>query len=115
MLENLMNLRRRFAIARHREAPLLKDREKFLEHLYSQGTSLAALRSVSWPLLNVITLLKLTRLRPRNPSTGVASIVSPPGGVYSLMERDTRVLQDFRAGHPPISPYRFAKFSSAMG
>jgi len=29
MLEDLLNLRRRFAIARHREAPLLKEREKF--------------------------------------------------------------------------------------
>ena len=45
MLEDLLNLRRRLTIARHREAPLLKEREKFLEHLHSQGTSLAALRS----------------------------------------------------------------------
>ena len=60
MLENLLNLRRRFAIARHREAPLLRERERFLEYLHSQGTSLAALRGVSWQLLNVITLLKLT-------------------------------------------------------
>jgi hypothetical protein len=63
MLEDILNLRRRFAITRHREAPLLKEREKFLEHLHRQGTSLAALRSVSWQLLNVIAQLKLTQLR----------------------------------------------------
>jgi hypothetical protein len=51
------------AIARHREAPLLKEREKFLEHLHRQGTNLAALRSVSWQLLNVIAQLKLTQVR----------------------------------------------------
>ncbi len=63
MLENLWNLRRRFAIARHREAPLLRERERFPEYLHSQGTSLAALRGVSWQLLNVINHLNLTRLR----------------------------------------------------
>lgn len=63
MLEDLLNLRHRFAIARHREAPLLKEREKFLEHLYRLGTSLAALRSISWQLLNIIAQLKLTQLR----------------------------------------------------
>ncbi|MGH9619013.1 MAG: site-specific integrase, partial [Bryobacteraceae bacterium] len=41
----------------------LKEREVFLEHLLQQGTSLAAARNVSWQLLNVIRLLRLTRLR----------------------------------------------------
>lgn len=59
----LLNLKRRFAIARHREAPLLQERERFWEHLHSQGTSLEALRGVSWQLLNVIARLKLTQLR----------------------------------------------------
>lgn len=54
MLEDLLNLHRQFAITRHREAPLLHEREIFLEHLHRQGTSLAALRGVSWQLLNVI-------------------------------------------------------------
>src|ERR1700720_3273704 len=44
-------------------APLLREREVFLEHLLQQGTSIAAARCVSWQLLNVIRLLKLTRLR----------------------------------------------------
>lgn len=34
-----------------------------MEHLLQQGISLAAARGVSWQLLNVIRLLKLTRLR----------------------------------------------------
>jgi hypothetical protein len=53
MLEDLLNLRRRFAIARHREAPLLKERERFLEQLQRQRTSLAALRSPVDPLMSL--------------------------------------------------------------
>jgi hypothetical protein len=52
-----------FYIARQEEAPLLREREAFLGHLLRQGTSLAAARGVSWQLLNVIQLLKLTELR----------------------------------------------------
>ena len=63
MLRTLLRLEQPFYIARHEEAPLLREREAFLEHLLQQGTSLAAARSVSWQLLNVIRLLKLTRLR----------------------------------------------------
>jgi hypothetical protein len=36
MLEDLLNLRRRFATIRHREAPPLRERENFLEHLHRQ-------------------------------------------------------------------------------
>jgi hypothetical protein len=61
MLETL--LQRSFAINRHKEAPLLAEREAFLEHLQCQGTSRAALRSVSWQLLHVVDLLKLSELR----------------------------------------------------
>jgi site-specific recombinase XerD len=63
MLKTLLKLERPFSISRHQEAPLLHEREAFLEHLRQQGTSLAAMRSVSWQLLNVIRLLKLNRLR----------------------------------------------------
>jgi hypothetical protein len=52
-----------FYIARHEEAPLLREREAFLEHLLRQGTSLSAARIVAWQLLNVIRILKLTQLR----------------------------------------------------
>ncbi len=63
MLRALMGIERTFYAAHQEEAPLLKEREVFLEHLLQQGTSLAAARGVSWQLLNVIRLLKLTRLR----------------------------------------------------
>ena len=63
MLKTLLKLERSFSISRHQEAPLLHEREAFLEHLHQQGTSLAAMPSVSWQLLNVIRLLKLNRLR----------------------------------------------------
>lgn len=63
MLRTLLRLEQPFYIARQEEAPLLREREAFLEHLLQQGTSLAAARGVSWQLLNVIRLLKLTQLR----------------------------------------------------
>lgn len=63
MLRTLLRLEQPFYIARQEKAPLLREREVFLEHLLQQGTSLAAARGVSWQLLNVIRLLKLTRLR----------------------------------------------------
>jgi hypothetical protein len=63
MLRTLLRLERTFYIARQESAPLLREREVFLEHLLQQGTSIAAARCVSWQLLNVIRLLKLTRLR----------------------------------------------------
>jgi integrase/recombinase XerD len=63
MLRILLQLEQPFYIARHEEAPLLLEREAFVEHLLRQGTSLAAARIVAWQLLNVIRLLKLTQLR----------------------------------------------------
>jgi len=63
MLRTLLQLQQPFYIARQEKAPLLREREAFVEHLLQQGTSLAAARCVSWQLLNVIRLLKLTRLR----------------------------------------------------
>jgi site-specific recombinase XerD len=63
MLRTLLRLEEPFYIARHEKAPLLREREAFVEHLLQQGTSLAAARGVSWQMLNVIRLLKLTQLR----------------------------------------------------
>jgi hypothetical protein len=63
MLRTLLRMEQPFYITRHEEAPLLMEREAFLEHLLRQGTSLAAARIVAWQLLNVIRLLKLTQLR----------------------------------------------------
>ena len=63
MLRFLLRMEQPFYIARHEEAPLLREREDFLEHLLRQGTSLAATRIVAWQLLNVIRLLKLNQFR----------------------------------------------------
>ena len=63
MLRDLLRLQEPFYIVRHEEAPLLQEREAFLKYLLEQGTSVAALRGVAWQLLNVIRLMKLTRLR----------------------------------------------------
>ena len=58
MLKELLRLEEPFYITRHEEAPLLPERATFLKHLLEQGTSLPAVRSVAWQLLNVIRLLK---------------------------------------------------------
>ena len=52
-----------FFLNRHRQAPLLKERESFLNHLQQQGTSRKALRNLSAELLQVVRLLKLTEMR----------------------------------------------------
>lgn len=61
MLEGLM--KRPFSLNRHRQAPLLKEREAFLSHLQQQGTSRKALRNLAGTLLNVIRVLKLNEMR----------------------------------------------------
>lgn len=52
-----------FFLNRHRQAPLLKERESFLSHLQQQGTSRKAIRNLSSELLNVVRLLKLNEMR----------------------------------------------------
>jgi hypothetical protein len=61
MLEEL--LEHPFFLNRHRQAPLLKERESFLSHLQKQATSRKALRNLSGELLPVMYLLKLTEMR----------------------------------------------------
>jgi hypothetical protein len=56
-----------FVLNRHREAPLLKEREVFLLHLQLQGTSRAALRNLSGELIHVVRLLRLQKLRDVRP------------------------------------------------
>jgi len=63
MLRTLLRIERSFYADLQEAAPLIQEREAFLEHLLQQGTSLAAARGVSWQLLNVIRLLQLTELR----------------------------------------------------
>ena len=52
-----------FFLNRYRQAPLLKERDSFLNHLQQQGTSRKALRNLSAELLQVVRLLKLTEMR----------------------------------------------------
>jgi hypothetical protein len=61
MLEDF--LEHPFFLNRHRQAPLLKERELFLSHLQQQGTSRKALRNLSGEMLPVMRLLKLTEMR----------------------------------------------------
>jgi hypothetical protein len=61
MLETLRQVP--FFLNRHREAPLLKEREVFLSHLQRQGTSRGALLSMSNELLHVIRILCLNKMR----------------------------------------------------
>ncbi len=52
-----------FFLNRHRQAPVLKERESFLSHLQQQGASRKALRNLSAELLQEVRLLKLTEMR----------------------------------------------------
>jgi|SRR5450432_1632386 len=61
MLETL--LEHPFFLKRHRECPILKERETFLHHLQLQGTSRAALQDLSNELLHVVRLLNLGEMR----------------------------------------------------
>src|SRR5690348_15895520 len=65
MLETL--LERPSALKRHREAPLLKEREEFLRRQQQQGTSRAALRNLCGELIPVVRLLRLRKLRDVSP------------------------------------------------
>jgi integrase/recombinase XerD len=61
MLETLRQVP--FFLNRHRDAPLLEEREMFLRHLQQQGTSRASLQTISNELLHVIRLLRLSTMR----------------------------------------------------
>ena len=61
MLETLFEVER--TLSRHRDAPLLADREAFLKYRQEQGTSRSALRHLSSALLNITIGLHLESLR----------------------------------------------------
>jgi integrase/recombinase XerD len=61
MLETL--LEHPFFLNRHRDAPMLNEREVFLRHLQQQGTSRVALRNLSGELIHVVRLLQMEKLR----------------------------------------------------
>ena len=51
------------ALARHKSAPLLKERERFLAHLEATGTGRSAIRIAAAYLLQVVNILRLRQLR----------------------------------------------------
>ena len=51
------------AVARHQSAPLAKERERFLTHLEATGTGRSAIRIAATYMLQVISILRLRRLR----------------------------------------------------
>ena len=61
MIENI--LEEPLALARHRLAPLVKEREEFPSLLLGQGTSRRRLRSIAAYLIHAVRLLRLTNLR----------------------------------------------------
>jgi len=61
MLEDLS--KHPFFLNRHRQAPLLREREAFLRHLQQQGTSRKALVNLAGMLLHVMRVLKLNQMR----------------------------------------------------
>jgi len=65
MLETI--LERPSTLKRHRDVPLLKEREEFLQRLHQQGTSRAALRNLASELIHVVRLLRLGKLRDVSP------------------------------------------------
>jgi len=60
MIESI--LKKPSAVSRHKQAPLLKEREQFLTHCQQQGTSRKALRNMAAEL-GVIRLLGMEELR----------------------------------------------------
>jgi hypothetical protein len=61
MIESI--LKKPSAVSRHKQAPLLKEREQFLTHCQQQGTSRKALRNMAAELIAVIRLLGMEELR----------------------------------------------------
>jgi hypothetical protein len=50
--------------ARHSGAPLLREREQFLQHLLQQGTSRSSVRNTAALLLRTVEFLDLKEMRP---------------------------------------------------
>ena len=61
MIESI--LKEQPALARHRAAPLLREREQFLSHLVRQGTRHDRVRSIAAYLIHIVRLLELASLR----------------------------------------------------
>ncbi len=51
--------RTRSALKRHRDVPLVKEREEFLMHLLDQGSSRPAVRTIAILLLHVVRVMEI--------------------------------------------------------
>jgi hypothetical protein len=58
MIENIFTVES--ARLRHREAPMLEERERYLSHLFNQGTSVHRVQIIASMLLHVIRLMELS-------------------------------------------------------
>lgn len=54
---------KKWVVSRHKEAPLLEERERFLEHCQQQGTSHKSLQNMAPELIAVIRFLRMEQLR----------------------------------------------------
>src|ERR1700739_4430282 len=61
MIEDIC--KRNAGVLRHKQAPLLKEREQLLGHCQQQGTSHKALHNMATELIAVIRLLRIEKLR----------------------------------------------------
>jgi integrase/recombinase XerD len=61
MIEDIFQLK--WVVSRHKQAPLLNEREQFLAHCQQQGTSHKALHNMAPELIAVIRLLRMEELR----------------------------------------------------
>jgi hypothetical protein len=66
MIESLFVLRH--VRARHREAPMLNEREEYLSHLLRLGATPTNLQSIAAYLLNIVRLLEMTCPRSIAPA-----------------------------------------------
>jgi hypothetical protein len=60
MIEDIF--KRNSVVLRHKQAPLLKEREQFLAHCQQHGTSHKALHNMAPELIAVIRLLRMQKL-----------------------------------------------------
>jgi integrase/recombinase XerD len=61
MIEDIYQMK--WVVSRHKHAPLLEERERFLEHCQQQGTNHKSLQNMAPELIAVIRLLRMKELR----------------------------------------------------
>jgi hypothetical protein len=82
---------------RYRAAPLLKEREAFLAHLYGQHTSLRRLRSISALLVHIVRILKMEVVRVITPLEIREAAYQWTIDAHSIKGKRNKNLQAFHA------------------